>query len=169
MTQLSINSDEITESSIVISWSPLQTCPLIGLDTNESYFLTISSTYCDLTCESVELHEPPFEFTAPDGAPTCELYNFSVIATYAGARYTGTGCSVPSSIQSMLPSFPDIKRLESSLRYSLIKRAMSVTLNVSFKVSCIKCIVLTYERMPWTFLNYSQLNTVNSILYKTIR
>ena len=143
--QLSINSDESTESSIIISWSPLQTCAYSVA--NESYFLTISSKYCDLKCQSVQLYEPQFEFTAPDGAPSCEVYNISVTATYSGARYTGAGCSVPSSVQSMLPSLPDTKRLESSLRYSLMKRVMLVTLNVSFKVSWIKYIVLTYERI----------------------
>ena len=130
---LSANSDNKTESGVIISWSPLQS--LIGHDTNQSFFLTISSNYCDPECQSAQLYEPHYEFTAPDGAPACEIYTFSVTATYAGASYTGAGCSVPSSIQSMLPSLPDIKRLESSLKYSLMKGDMSVTFNVSFKVS----------------------------------
>ena len=151
---LSINSDESTESSIVISWSPLQTCAPVGFDTNESYFLAVSSKYCDLRCQSVQLYEPHFEFTAPDGAPSCEVYNFSVTATYDGARYTGPGCSEPSSIQSMLPSLPDTKRLESLLKYSLMKRIMLVTLNVSINVSCLSalcCATHSCGHMELTF------------------
>lgn len=139
---IKFNSDESTESSIAISWSPLQTCTHVGLDTNNTYLLNVTSTYCDPKCQSVQLYEPHFEFTAPDGAPSCEVYNFSVTTTYAGARYTGAGCSVPSSIQSMLPSLPDTKRLESSLKYSLMKWITSVTFYVSINVSCLSALCL---------------------------
>ena len=129
------------EASTVISWSPLQSP--VGHVTNQSFFLTIRGNYCNSECHSVQLHEPHSEFTAPDGAPACEVYTFSITATYAGASYTGSGCSMPSYIHSMLPSLPDIMSLESSLKYSLVKGSMSVTFNVSFEVSYIKCVVFT--------------------------
>ena len=44
-------------------------------------------------------------FTAPEGAPPCEVYNFSVTATYAGATCTSPVLNI------MIPSLPDIKYL----------------------------------------------------------
>ena len=87
--------------------------------------------------QSLQLHEPYYVFTAPEGAPPCEVYNFSVTATYVGATYTGAGCSVPSPVLSrMLPSLPEIYKLESSHRYSLEKYATGdINLSVSFQVS----------------------------------
>jgi hypothetical protein len=65
-----------------------------------------------------EVHVPmlrndsTYHFTTPEGAPPCEVYNFSVTATYVGATYTGAGCSVPSPvISTMLPSPPSIDQL----------------------------------------------------------
>ena len=81
------------------------------------------------------ISEPYYVFTAPEGAPACEVYNFSVTATYVGATYTGAGCSEPSPVISrMLPSLPDIRRPESSLVYSLMKETMTITLKVFFEV-----------------------------------
>jgi hypothetical protein len=66
---------------------------------------------------SVHLNTSFLVFTAPEGAPPCEVYNFSATATYIGTIYTGAGCSAPSPvISTMLPSLPD---LELSLNYSL--------------------------------------------------
>ena len=99
------------------------------------YMLTVKNSN---TCvESLVLQEPYHVFTAPEGAPPCEVYNFSVTATYVGATYTGAGCSVPSPVLSrMLPSLPDIHRLELSLNYSLTKQSDGgVTLRVYFPVS----------------------------------
>ena len=88
--------------------------------------------------EVISLDEPYYYFTVPKGAPPCEVYNFSVIATYVGATYTGAGCSVPSPVLSMmLPSLPDISNLETSLGYLLKKQANGgIELQVSLKVSC---------------------------------
>ena len=75
-------------------------------------------------------------FTAPEGAPPCELYNFSITATYVGATYTATDCSVLSPVfSSKLPSLPNISRLDSSLDYVLTKQATGFTFYISFEVS----------------------------------
>ena len=84
----------------------------------------------------MSLNESYYHFTAPEGAPLCEVYNFSVTATYVGATYTGSGCSVPSNtIEMMLPSLPNIARLEISLVYSLVQSSKQFILNISFEVS----------------------------------
>ena len=86
-----------------------------------------------------QLSEPYYLFTAPEDAPPCEVYNFSVTATYVGATYTGAGCSVPSPVLStMLPSLPDITPVESSIQYVLIKQDIKLIINVTFEVSCIQ-------------------------------
>ena len=88
---------------------------------------------------STQYSEPYFLFTAPKDAPPCEVYNFSVTATYVGATYTGAGCSVPSPVLStMLPSLPDITPVESSIQYDLIKQDIKLIINVTFEVSCIQ-------------------------------
>jgi hypothetical protein len=72
---------------------------------------------------SVQLNTSFLVFTAPEGAPHCEVYNFSVTATYVGVTYTGASCSVTSPVvSSMLPSLPDQRILELSLNYSLEKQ-----------------------------------------------
>ena len=89
----------------------------------------------------IPLHDSHYQFTAPDNAPPCEVYNFSVTATPVGATYTGDGCSVPSPVLSrMLPSLPDISDLESSMNYSLMKDSSGVILFTSFQVSPFKLI-----------------------------
>ena len=91
-----------------------------------------------------ELDHSFYEFSAPDNAPSCEVYNFSVTATPVaiGANYTGDGCSVLGPVLSrMLPSLPDIQALNSSVNFSLTKRTdegnreTTVDLNVKFMVS----------------------------------
>ena len=101
----------------------------------QTFFLTISH---GSHTETIFLNESYYLFTAPESVPPCEVYNFSVTATYVGATYTGAGCSVPSPVLSrMLPSLPDIYVLESSLNYSLIKQQdRGVFLHTSFLVSC---------------------------------
>ena len=90
--------------------------------------------------EVIPLSESYYYFTAPEGAPPCEVYNFSVTATQydIGATYTGAGCSIPSPVLSRtLPSLPDIHRVESSLSYLLTKLPNgSVLLKVLLLVSC---------------------------------
>ena len=84
---------------------------------------------------TLKFSQPYYVFTAPEGAPPCEVYNFSVTATYIGATYTGAGCSVPSPVLSrMLPSLPDIKRLQSSHSYSLEKQSGKFIFTVYFQV-----------------------------------
>ena len=99
------------------------------------YVLNVMST--NTLHRSIRLNESHnvIVFTAPKGAPPCEVYNFSVTATYVGATYTGDGCSVLSPVLSrMLPSLPDIHNLESSLNSSLQKTSKSVTLQTTFLV-----------------------------------
>ena len=116
--------------SVNITWSPL---PLS--DINHTYNVKIKDSRKSLT--PVRLSEPYFLFIAPEDAPPCEVYNFSVTATYVGATYTGAGCSVPSPVLStMLPSLPDITPVESSIQYALIKQAMKINITVTFEVSC---------------------------------
>ena len=87
------------------------------------------------TSDTMSLNESYYYFTAPEGAPPCEVYNFSVTATSVGATYTGAGCSVPSPVLStMLPSLPNISRLESSLNYVLQKQSTAFVIEVSFEV-----------------------------------
>ena len=72
----------------------------------------------------VPVNDTHYSFRAPDNAPPCQVYNFSVTATPVGATYTGDGCSVPSPVLSrMLPSLPDIILLESSLNHMLQMRS----------------------------------------------
>ena len=85
--------------------------------------------------EMTQLNESTYYFTAPESAPPCEVYNFSVTATYVGATYTGAGCSVHSPVLStMLPSLPSISQLESSLNFVLIKKSTGFSLHISFEV-----------------------------------
>ena len=102
-------------------------------DSMQTFSLTVShgSSSQDIS----GLIESAYHFTAPEGAPPCEVYNFSVTATYVGATYTGAGCSVPSPVLStMLPSLPNISRLESSLEFVLEKRSTDFIVEVSFEV-----------------------------------
>ena len=118
----------MTQSIINISWSPL---PLAEDD--QAYNVTVTDR--DIMTLT-RISEPYYVFNAPDHVLPCEVYNFSVTATYVGATYTGPSCSKPSPVISrMLPSLPDIKGLESSLIYSIIKESMKVTLKVFFEVS----------------------------------
>ena len=115
-----------TEQALNISW----------VDPNESdrlYNLTVVNSVNQQLTFTVQ--ESYHLFTAPEGAPPCEIYNFSVTATYVGATYTGAGCSVPSPVLSrMLPSLPNISRLESSLDFVLKKLESGFLLNISIEV-----------------------------------
>ena len=134
---MDVQSADIDIQTANISWNPPnQPFSRMIEDTNQIYTLTVTSS--NTHPQTLQLHQPFYIFNAPDGAPPCEVYNFSVTATYIGASYTGAGCSVPSPVFSrMLPSLPDISRLESSVEYSLEKHSdSSIALNVSFTVSC---------------------------------
>ena len=112
--------------SVNISWSPL----------HGYYVYTLTVTSSGILSQSFSLDTPYlsyFTFTAPEDAPPCEVYNFSVTATYdiVGATYTGAGCSVPSPVLSrMLPSLPNVAKLESSLDYSLELKSGGITLKL---------------------------------------
>ena len=86
-----------------------------------------------------QLHESLesfFLFTAPEGAPPCEVYNFSLTATYVDATYPGADCSVTVLLSRMLPSLPSKKGLESSLNYSIEREGVNaISITVSLKVS----------------------------------
>ena len=106
----------------------------------EAYTLFISS---DTFTDSLPLTNSHYLFTAPDNAPLCEVYNFSVTAvdvtaTPVGAIYTGDGCNIIRSpvLSRMLPTKPRIEVLESSLSYIIEKHsADKVMFNVTFVVS----------------------------------
>ena len=59
-------------------------------------------------------------FTAPEGAPHCEVYSFSVTATYVSATYTGTSRSVRSPVLGMQDA--TFLPRKSSLNYFLEKQ-----------------------------------------------
>jgi hypothetical protein len=121
--------DVDVEQSLNISW----------IDPNESnrhYSLTIINSFNQQWMFNPQ--ETYHHFTAPEGAPPCEVYNFSVTATYVGATYTGVGCSVPSPVLSTtLPSLPkfNIGDLQSSYNFSLEKQAGEAVLTVYFQVN----------------------------------
>ena len=116
-----------------ISWSSLPS--LVDPEPRQAYSLSVKSL--SIQEQRFQLYDPYYLFTAPEGAPPCEIYNFSVTATYdVGATFTGAGCSVPSPVLSiMLPSLPDIDMLESSIDYSLkMLSGKKVILSISYQV-----------------------------------
>ena len=118
---------DVGVGSVNLTWD----LPVGGAD--QIFLLTISH---GSSSDKVSLNDSYYNFTAPEGAPPCEVYNFSVTATYIGATYTGPDCSVPSNIiEMMLPSLPNIARLESSLVYSLVQTSKQFILNISLEVS----------------------------------
>ena len=126
-TNLSLDADVIDLQVVNISWNPLHL--------NQSYALRVDSE--NTRPQLHESLESSLLFTAPEGAPPCEVYNFSVTATYVGATYTGADCSVPSPVLSIIPpSLPNKQRLESSLNYSVEwQGANAISIAVSIDVS----------------------------------
>ena len=122
-----LSSHDVGVRSINISWSP-------PLEVNQTYFLTVKSHI--MFNELFELNQLYYNFNAPTDAPPCEVYYFSISATYVGATYTGAGCSVPSPVLSRtLPYLPVITELEASIVYSIIKSDGIVSVTVNFQVS----------------------------------
>ena len=124
---MNATATDIALRTVNISWNPVQG------DAMWVYTLTFAS---------MNFHTPlsiraPFEFTGPEGAPPCEVYDFSVTATYVGATYTGAGCSAGASHinNRMLPSLPNIDILDISLNYSLEKLPTGISLVTSFLVN----------------------------------
>ena len=109
---------------------------MLHIEPYQTYTLCVESPGYEERTLHVQLNESYYLFTARNNAPPCEVYNFSVSATYIGATYTGDGCGTHSTVISrMLPSLPDVEVLNSSLTYSLIKKAGKVTLTTSFEVN----------------------------------
>ena len=128
---ITFSSYDLGVRSVNISWSQVP-----SLELNQTYyFLTVISRN-DFN-ESFQLNQPYYNFIAPENTPPCEVYNFSISATYVGATYTGAGCSVPSPVLSRtLPSLPVISELEASIGYSIIKQSDGiVSVTVNFHVS----------------------------------
>ena len=127
----------IAERSVNLSWtSGPETVEHMEQGIKVNYSLKIATNSGIIPSQSRQIQEPFYVFTALDNdASPCEVYNFSVTATY-----TGTGCSVPSPVfTTMLLSLPNISRLESSVKYSLKKKLTlsgGVILRVMFMVSC---------------------------------
>ena len=120
-------------NSINLTWSDqeLAPVPLVADIMMHVFKVTISH---GSSSEIIPVSDSYYYYTAPEGAPSCEVYNFSVTATYVGAMYTGAGCSKPSPVLSrMLPSLPSINRMESSINYSL-KKDGEIFLSLLFEV-----------------------------------
>ena len=114
-----------------ISWSPRNLST--SLDANQTFTLTVTRTNTELRTIRIA-NERHYVFEAPEDAPPCEVYNFSVTATPVGATYTGDGCSAPSPVLSrMLPSLP--VPLKQSKIYSLQRlQSGEIELTVYFQV-----------------------------------
>ena len=114
--------------SVNISWSLLDSS--VDFDV---FTLTVSSA--NTKQRDFQLEDTYYVFDGSEGAPACEVYNFSVTATYVGATYTGAVCSEPSPVISrMLPSLPVIKGEQSSVNLTVKKSSGELTVSVNFKV-----------------------------------
>lgn len=128
----SLLTTDVYLQAVKLSW-----IPNLSLDNiHETYTLTVMTN--DIQPQILERNETNYVFNAPEGAPPCQVYSFSVTANLVAntATYTGAGCSVPSEpISTMLPTLPNISRMESSVGYVLKKRfTMEFELRVSFMV-----------------------------------
>ena len=124
---------DMTINGISVSWTQESPDLLAGwpnVNTTQTYSLTVSH---GSSSQTISLLESSYYFPVPDNSSSCEVYNFSVAATYVGAT---ASCSVPSPVISrMLPPLPDIHQVESSLTYSLTKYGKKgIILSISFKV-----------------------------------
>ena len=140
-TAIVLDIVDVDASVVNISWSGLSAVNLLNVVQNS----TLSITYGPNWKTVINTTEHHYSFTAPEGAPPCEVYNFSVTATYVGATYLGACCSVPSAVVSrMLPSLPDIERLDSSLTHYLVKIAGDTKLQTLFEVLIIRTLCMSY-------------------------
>ena len=133
LTPRNLSSSDVDIHSINLTWSPLDTFQAATHSIMQIFNLSITNSSGS---HVLSLNESHYLFSAPGGVPPCEVYNFSVTATYVGATYTGAGCSVPSPVLTrMLPSLPDITGLKNSCINLLTKQPSGgVTLNVTFQV-----------------------------------
>ncbi len=136
-----MDATDLHSQTINISWTYM----------NQSiYTLTINSNTAQP--QTLNLNQTYYVFTAPEVAPPCEIYNFTVTTTYVGATYTGAGCSVPSPVISrMLPSLPNI----GPPIFTLKKQSTGITLNMSFEVHILGFYVY-FSREPGDNYNTSQ-------------
>ena len=119
------------EQFINISWiqySLLSLSPATIQGVSQIYYYTLTIGY-GLSSKVIFLNDSYYYFTAPEGASPCEVYNFSVAATYVGATCTGPVLS------TMIPSLIDIKHLSDTISYHLVKLSPRLTLSVYFEVS----------------------------------
>ena len=131
---ISLKKHDVHLHTINISWNSVQLIPGAVLN---YYTLSVASTSTYIVLLREQLQGTNEIFAAPEGAPPCEVYNFSVTATYdiIGTAYTGKGCSISSSVLStMLPTLPKIDNLEPTLNYSLEKALNRVILRTNFQV-----------------------------------
>ena len=127
---VTVMSNIVDLQTFNISWSPLSL-----ENRNQTYMYTLTVTTSNSTSQTFQTDGQIYVFKVPDNAPPCEVYNFSVTATYDGATYTGAACSEPSPVLSrMLPSPPDVTPLESTLTATLAKQQSGIDLEVSFSV-----------------------------------
>ena len=124
---------EISEGAINISWNEDSSQVAVS-DAVQTFSLTVSH---GSSSQVISLNDSFYYFTAPEDAPPCEVYNFSVTAKYdfVGATYTGAGCNISGSASVMLPSLPNITRPRTSLQHDLMKVSTTFTLTVLFEVS----------------------------------
>jgi hypothetical protein len=86
-----------------------------------------------------DLNESHYHFTAPEGAPPCEVYNFSVTATYVGATYTGAGCSLPLETLMLYSRNP----LDTNRFWMKVDLLGELILNITMEVSTGSILVIT--------------------------
>ena len=133
---LDVSVMNMSRSALHLSWNHTVPLPvsLANVDKPQASNFMLTIKHGQHT-RHVELRSSHFVFSAPEGAPVCEVYNFSVTATYVGATYTGAGCSEPSPVISrMLPSLPNISRMEASIQHTLIKQNGRLMLKTYFEV-----------------------------------
>ena len=127
------------EQSLNISW-------IDPHEANRTYNLTVINSANQQWM--LTLQKPYHIFSTPEGVPPCEVYNFSVTATYTGAAYIGDDCLESSNVlDATLPSLPQIKSSPSFHNLSLAKGVGEVALTVYFEVNAL--IWLSFDSYQW--------------------
>ena len=139
-TPITLDVSDLNNRSLNISWTAAWPGTQSGSNiTPQEFSLTINSSATRESIPQISSTSPYVIFSLPKDAPACEVYNFSVTATYVGATYTGASCSELSPVISrMLPSLPDESDLRSSLRYfhlvKSVKNSTRIILNILLEV-----------------------------------
>ena len=130
---LNLQANALSLNSLNISWSLQLTLAL-----SPTYTLVVNSSTVN---QSWKLNRTHTVFTSPTAAPPCEIYNFSVTASYdkIGTTYSGAECCVPTSLYDrMVPSAPRFNNIETFPNHSLTNNGYgNLSLAVHFKVSYI--------------------------------